>query len=346
MASAESSGNTVCLKSRQMSATNLPETSAPLPAGYPGVEKDVLDITVLMGGPSNEREVSIMSGRQVAAALERCGHRVTTADIRPDETSALDREGIDAVFIALHGAFGESGQVQRLCERRGLVYVGSGPAASALAMDKDTSKRLFVRAGLATPEWVVIDRAAPRSRRDELTGAIPPPCVVKTIDGGSSLDITIARDAASRDTAVEDLLTRYTKAMIEDFIPGKEMTVGILDDRPLPVIEIRTDREFYDYVAKYDDDATQYILDTHLPPAVEQHLRAAAVMAHKALGCKDFGRADFILADDGTAYLLEVNTIPGFTSHSLLPKAAAAAGISFEQMCDRIVRLAIKRAER
>jgi D-alanine-D-alanine ligase len=289
-----------------------------------------------MGGPGSEREISLMSGRAIADALKRCGHRVTTADISPDDTSALDREGIDAIFIALHGTFGEDGQVQRLCEQRGLVYVGSGPGASELTMDKDASKRIFQRAGLATPEWVIIDRSA----KDDF----PLPCVIKPVDGGSSLDITIARDEATRESALENLLTTDGMAMIEAFVPGREMTVSVLDDKPLPVIEIIPDREFYDYIAKYDDEATQYIFDTQLPPAIEQHLQAAALTAHRTLGCKDFSRADFILDADGTAWLLEVNTIPGFTGHSLLPKAAAAAGISFEQLCERIVRLALERA--
>lgn len=305
---------------------------------------DTLDITVLMGGPGNEREVSMMSGNAIAEALRRCGHRVTTADISPTETSALERDGIDVVFIALHGVFGEDGQVQRLCERRGLVYVGSGPSASELTMDKDASKRLFRRAGLTTPDWVVIDRSAPPGRRDELLAEIQLPCVLKPIDGGSSVDITIARDEATRDAALENLLAACGRAMIEAFIAGREMTVSILAERALPVLEIRPAREFYDYVAKYEDDATQYIFDTQLPPAIEMHIQAVALTAHKVLGCKDLSRADFIVDAEGTPYLLEVNTIPGFTSHSLLPKAAAAANISFEQLCDRIVRLALERA--
>ncbi len=304
-----------------------------------------LDVTVLMGGPSSEREVSLMSGRAVADALRRCGHEVTTADISPADTSALDREGVEMVFIALHGAFGESGQVQRLCRDRKLRYVGSGPAASALAMDKVASKHLFRRAGLATPDWAVVDGSDPPRLWDQLLAAVPPPCVVKPIDAGSSVDVTIARDEPTRRAALEAVLEGYGRAMVEAFVQGREMTVGILGEEPLPVIEIRPAREFYDYVAKYHDEATQYLVDTGLPDEALGRMQSAAVLAHRALGCRDFSRVDFILDADGTPQVLEVNTIPGFTSHSLLPKAAAAVGISFEQLCDRIVRLALARPE-
>ena len=168
--------------------------------------------------------------------------------------------------------------------------------------------------------------------------------MLKPIDGGSSLDVTIARDGPTCEAALGELLDKYGRALIEAFVAGREMTVGILAEKPLPVVEIRPAREFYDYIAKYEDDATQYILDTRLPPAVRQHLRAAALTAHRTLGCRDFSRVDFILTAAGVAQVLEVNTIPGFTSHSLLPKAATAAGISFEQLCDRIVGLALERA--
>jgi D-alanine-D-alanine ligase len=291
-----------------------------------------LDITVLRGGPSDEREVSLMSGRAVAEALRRCGHSVTEADIDPGDTSALDRAGLEVVFIALHGRFGENGEVQRLCEQHGLAYVGSGPEASEWAMDKDASKRLLRKAGLATPDWVLLDRSLPRSQWPGVLGAVPPPCVLKPLDGGSSVDISIARDEPARDAELQRLVEKYGRAMIEAFIEGREM-------------EIRPARPFYDYVAKYEDDATQYIVVEDLPPAVDQHLRAAGLTAHKALGCRDFSRVDFILTPAGVAHVLEVNTIPGFTSHSLLPKAAAASKISFEQLCDRIVHLALQRAE-
>lgn len=305
-----------------------------------------LDITVLMGGPSSEREVSLVSGRAVADALARCGHKVTAADISPEDTSALDREEAEIAFIALHGPFGEDGQVQLLCEDRGLAYVGSGPVASKLALDKDASKRLFRAAALETPPWVVIEQGTPPDRLAELLARTPPPCVLKPIDGGSSVDITIAHDEPARDEALAGLLAAYGRAMIEEFIPGREMTVGIVAEEALPLMEIRPAREFYDYYAKYEDDATEYIVAPDVPPGVADRLASDALRAHQALGCRDFSRVDFMLTDDGRAHLLEVNTIPGFTSHSLLPKAAAAAGVSFERLCDRLVGLALERQQR
>jgi D-alanine-D-alanine ligase len=284
-----------------------------------------------------------MSGRGVAEALVRCGHKVTASDIGPGDTSALRREGIEVVFIALHGEFGEDGSVQRLCEEANLRYVGSGPEASALAMDKPASKLRFRRAGLATPDWVVVDRGCLAAERRALLSAVPPPCVVKPTGGGSSVDVVIARGEAARDAALDDLLEKYGRAMVEAFVAGREMTVGILGERPLPIVEIRPAREFYDYVAKYHDDATEYVVHPPLPTAAAQHLQAAGLTAHRALGCRDFSRVDFILGPDGLAHVLEVNTIPGFTSHSLLPKAAAAAGIGFDHLCDAIVRLAMER---
>ena len=330
-------------------SANAPEyaRTADAEGGYlPAAETVTADVTVLMGGPSREHEVSLMSGRAVAEALGRCGHRVTTADISPQDTSALDREGLEIVFVALHGAFGEDGQVQRLCQQRNLPYVGSGPAASCLAMDKHLSKTVFRRVGLTTPDWVVIERSMPPPRRRALLAEVPPPCVLKPIDGGSSVDVTIAGDESARHDALEQLLEVYGLALIETFIPGREMTVGILGERPLPIIEVRPNRQYYDYVAKYQDDATGYLVNPDIPPAIGQHLRGAAITAHRALGCRDLSRVDFILGHDGRAYVLEANTIPGFTSHSLVPKAAAAAGISFEQLCDRLLRLALARAGR
>jgi len=215
----------------------------------------MLDITVLLGGPSSEREISIQSGTAVADALERTGHRVTRADISPTETSALDRDRIDVVFIALHGEFGESGEVQALCEDRGLRYTGSDQRASSLAMDKAAAKQICKRAGVATPDWTIIEDYHPPREKAGLLDAVSLPAVVKPVGGGSSVDITIARGAAQRDEAVAELLDKYGRAMVERFVAGRELTVGILGRQVLPVLEVIPAKEFYDYTAKYADGA-------------------------------------------------------------------------------------------
>jgi D-alanine-D-alanine ligase len=302
------------------------------------------DVTVLMGGPSAEREVSLMSGRAVADALEHVGHRVTRADIRPQNTSALDRAGAEAVFIALHGEFGESGEVQALCERRGLPYTGSGPEASRLALDKAAAKQRFRRAGLQTPDWMIIEEYHAPGQRQAWLAEIPPPAVLKPVDGGSSVNVVIARGAGDRDAALEMLLDKYGRAMVERFVGGRELTVGILGERALPLMEIVCARAFYDYVAKYADDAgTRYVFDHGLPAQTVEAARRAALTAHHALGCRDMSRVDFILDAGGALQVLEVNTIPGFTSHSLLPMAAGRAGLSFERLVDHLVAMAVAR---
>jgi len=305
----------------------------------------LLDITVLMGGPSAERAVSLMSGERVATGLARRGHRVHRCDIHPQDVSALDREGADVVWIALHGQFGESGEVQQLCEDRGVPYTGSGPQASRVAMDKRASKRLFRQAGLSTPREVVVDsRSASGEVRRRLEG-LGIPAVCKPVDGGSSVDITIARSQPQRDEAVAALLETYGQAMVEQYVEGREVTVGVLGERALPLLEIRPAGEFYDYHAKYDDDAgTEYVLDHGLVEDVVQACRRAALGAHRALGCRDMSRVDMIIDREGTPQVFEVNTIPGFTTHSLLPMAAQRGGIGFDELVERIAMMALARS--
>ncbi len=299
------------------------------------------DITVLMGGPSKEREVSLLSGQAVAKGLEEMGHRVTRADITPEDTSALDRKGIDVVFIALHGEFGESGEVQELCRKRGLSYTGSGPKASRLGMDKAASKQVFRRADINTPDWMIIENFHTSNDVEIWLREITPPVVVKPVDGGSSLDVYICGDAKSRDDALEELLDYYDRAMVEQYIPGREFTVGILGNQTLPVIEIIPADPFYDYQAKYADNAgTQYIFDHGLDGKILKRMQTDALLAHKAIGCRALSRVDFILDNQGIPQVLEINTIPGFTSHSLVPMAAKKAGIEFPELVDRIVRMA------
>jgi len=295
-----------------------------------------LAITVLSGGPSSEREVSLKSGRAVAAALESLGHHVTVCDIAPDKLDALEIPA-DLVFIALHGAFGEDGRVQSLLEERGIRYTGSGAAASALAMDKVATKRRFVEAEVPTPQFEVVTAAD----IDRVVQTWQLPVVAKPIAEGSSIDIRIIRDAQTLRSELQRLTARYGQCLLESFVDGYELTVGILGTQALPPIEIRTRREFYTYEAKYLDDDTEYRFDIDLPPAVLAEVQALSVRAHQALGCRHFSRVDW-LVDRRThqPYALEVNTIPGFTDHSLLPKAAGRAGLSFPQLCERIIELA------
>ena len=299
-----------------------------------------LMITVLSGGPSAEREVSLNSGRAVAAGLESRGHKVQLADIGPDCLKALDIPA-DLVFIALHGTFGEDGQLQRILDKRGITYCGSPAAASALAMDKVAAKCRFIEAEIPTPRF---DLVTPK-RVDAVLQSWAVPVVIKPVAQGSSVDCQIVRDPKALRRALRAVTRRYGRCLIEQYVDGLEVTVGILGECALPPIQIRTRREFYDYQAKYIDDDTQYLFDIDLPAPVLEEVKTLSERAHRALGCRDFSRVDWMVdARTHQPYALEVNTIPGFTDHSLLPKAARRAGLSFAQLCQRIVELAWQRS--
>lgn len=299
---------------------------------------DCLDVTVLAGGPGAEREVSLCSGAAVTDALRRLGHRVECRDIGPDDLSALDRAA-DVVFIALHGEFGEDGAIQSILESRGTVYTGSGSAASRLAMDKALAKRRFDECGIPTPKYEIVDRSSVAG----IAERFPIPAVVKPISSGSSVDTSIARTPEALRAAATTLVERYGLGLVEQYIRGPELTIGILGDEALPVCEIRTQREFYDYQAKYLDEDTQYLFDLSLPKAVIENVERLALAAHRALGCCVFSRVDCMIdAATHEPYFLEINTIPGFTSHSLVPKAAARRGMSFDQLCQRIMELSLR----
>ncbi len=298
-----------------------------------------LKITVLSGGPSAEREVSLMSGRAVTAALESLGHEVSCADIAPDSLAALDIPA-DMVFIALHGAFGEDGRVQQILDQRGICYCGSGAAASALAMDKVASKCRFVENEIPTPSFDVVTP----ERIDRIIETRSLPVVVKPITEGSSIDCHIVEDVGALRPLLTTMTERYGRCLIERYVSGLELTVGILGQEALPPIQIRTRRNFYDYEAKYVDDETEYLFNIDLPPSLLRDIQAMSLRAHRALGCRDFSRVDWMVDEDThQPYALEVNTIPGFTDHSLLPKAAKQAGLSFAQLCQRIIDFACER---
>ncbi|MBI4579070.1 MAG: D-alanine--D-alanine ligase [Planctomycetes bacterium] len=300
-----------------------------------------LAITVLSGGPSSEREVSLKSGAAVARALESLGHSVTVADISPENLKPLDLAA-DLVFIALHGAFGEDGRVQRILDERGIRYIGSGAAASAMAMDKVATKCRFVEAEVPTPRFDVVTA----DRVGRVVEVWPLPSVIKPIAEGSSIDIQIVRDAETMRIALQRMTRQYGRCLVEKYVDGPELTVGILGEKALPPIEIRTRREFYNYEAKYIDNDTEYRFDIDLPASIIAEVRALSLRAHQALGCRHFSRVDWIV-DRRThqPYALEVNTIPGFTDHSLLPKAAARGGLGFPELCQKIVELACEGEE-
>ncbi len=297
-----------------------------------------IKVAVLRGGVGRERQVSLESGRCVAEAMQQAGLDVVTSDIRPDDMQVLDRTDIDVFFLALHGEFGEDGQLQRIFEDRGLVYTGSGPEASRLAFDKMASKRLFARAGVDVPAVVEFTRDMKPAELETRLKGLGDRFVVKPIRQGSSVGVSVVDSRTEAVAAAEQVLGEFGDCMVESFIPGRELTVGVLGRQVLPIIEIRSKTGFYDYQAKYVDDRTQYLFDTIEDRAVQARIQGAALACFDALGCRDFARVDFILSGDGTPYALEVNTIPGFTSHSLLPKAAARVGLSMSELCVRIVR--------
>lgn len=297
-------------------------------------------ITVLRGGPSAEREVSLVSGGAAAQGLRDAGHRVFESDILPTDLSGLDRP-CDVVFPVLHGAFGESGELQEILEARGLPFVGSSSRASRIGIDKVLTKRMWEQAGLPTPPYRVVTPANQHANLSDL-GL---PVVVKAIDSGSSIDVVICRDEAHRDTAIEQLLDHHDSILVEKFISGPELTVGLLEERPLDPIRIISKSGFFDYEAKYKASDTQHLFDTGLPEYVVTLCRELARRANEVVGARDLARVDIMLDGKHRPYLLEINTLPGFTPKSLLPEAAAHAGIKFAALVDRLARrAAVRRA--
>jgi D-alanine-D-alanine ligase len=300
-----------------------------------------MKVTVLYGGPSAEREVSLVSGRAVIDGLTRAGHEVFPSDISPDDLSGLERPA-DVIFPVLHGQFGESGELQEILEARGLPFVGSGAKASRLGMDKVATKEAWQRAGLPTPAWRVIS-ASEIGRFPPIPGS----CVVKPIDSGSSIDVFVckapAECEAQASAAIRTVAGKYGRALVEQFIPGAELTIGLLEEKPLDPIRIIAKREFFDYEAKYKSSETEHRFDTGLPKDIVERCRELARRANDVVGARDLARIDIMLDGQNNPYLLEINTLPGFTPRSLLPEAAAHAGINFAQLVDRLVRRAHQR---
>jgi D-alanine-D-alanine ligase len=294
-------------------------------------------VAVLFGGKSAEREVSLKSGSMVLAALKKKGVDAHPFDPKERSLEELGRERFQRVFIALHGRFGEDGTVQGVLEWLGIPYTGSGVLASALAMDKVRTKRLWAAEGLPTAPYAVLTKDSDLRAVAKRLGV---PLFVKPASEGSSVGMTKVRKAAALDEAFA-LAVNYDPVVIaEKFIDGPELTVAILGERALPIIRIVTPREFYDYEAKYIANDTQYLIPCGVSEKKEKELQALCLKAFRALGCRGWGRVDLMLDKRGKPYLLEVNTSPGMTDHSLVPMAARAVGISYEDLCVKVLEMA------
>jgi D-alanine-D-alanine ligase len=300
-------------------------------------------VAVLYGGTSVEREVSLVSGRACAEALREAGHEVREIDVGADIPALLAalEPRPEVVFNALHGRFGEDGCVQGLLNLLGLAYTHSGLLASSLAMDKPMAKRLFAAAGLRCPAGHII-------HKEELAAgdALPRPYVLKPAAEGSSMGVIIVEHGDNRPLIAPESWPYGDEILVEAFIPGRELTVSVMGDRPLAVTELRPKSGFYDYTAKYTDGRTDHLIPAPLPEAIAEQALSEALSAHRALGCRGVSRADFRYDDRpeageaGGLYLLEVNTQPGMTPLSLVPEQAAHVGIAFPQLVDWMVEQA------
>ena len=301
-----------------------------------------LRVAVLAGGDSDERTVSLKSGMAVAEALAQSGHRVLHLDPAIVELSGIDWSQFDVAFIALHGRFGEDGQVQQLLDGANVPYTGSSALASRLAFSKSAAKERFEQFGVPTPRYSLIHYNNDLQELSRNAAEIGYPLVVKPDTQGSSLGVSIVRTPEQLSNALKLCFQYDVFGVIETMIEGTEWTVGLIDLQTLPAIKIETDREFFDWQAKYEDDGTRYVFNADVPRDVIKQMELVAQNACLALGTSGLTRVDLRLDAQNQPWVLEINTIPGFTDHSLLPKAAARIGIDFVTLCDRIVRSCCK----
>jgi len=288
-------------------------------------------IGVLLGGLSSEREVSLASGNAILKALKEKGYHPVAIDVGRDVALQIRGQGIEMAFIALHGKFGEDGAIQGMLEVVGIPYTGSGILASALGMNKTVSKQVFRSQGLHVGPYEVI-YAGTADRVHAVIEQIRYPVVVKPHAEGSSVGVSLVFKKEEVDRAVELAFQYGNEVLIEKFIKGKEVQVGILGDRALGAIEIVPKRAFYDYAAKYEQGMSDHFFPARIPDAVA---------AHRAIGCRGYSRVDFIIDENSVPYILEVNTLPGMTSTSLLPEIAKGAGIQFPDLVEEILRLGL-----
>lgn len=298
-------------------------------------------IGVLAGGTSAEREVSLKSGNAILKALRDSGYNAVFIDASGNLCEALKTNEIEIAFLALHGGHGENGAVQGLLEVSGIPYTGSGILASAVAMDKIASKKVFLHHGISVTPFSVLNRLD--CFKDPIIRTMPfdMPWVVKPSAEGSSIGVSIVKTEGELEDALKSAFSYGETVIIEKYVKGKEIQIGILGDRALGGVEVRPSKEFYSYEAKYTPGMTRYILPPEIGETDYERLCASALEAHRALGCRGFSRVDFILDGAGVPYILEVNTLPGMTETSLLPKIAKLAGMEFPQLVEEMLRLAV-----
>jgi D-alanine-D-alanine ligase len=340
-----------------------------------------LNILVLMGGTSAERDVSLVSGESIVKALKEAGHRVMALDtaqerkllsddgkylpggvkekppnikeldIRSKQAAleaihSFDFSDVDVIFIALHGGQGEDGTIQALLDLTGKPYTGSGVLASALSMNKAMSKKMFEREGILTPEWFSLEESEPvtvSTVERIIEKSFGFPCVVKPNDQGSTVGLAVVEQKRTLAEALDCAREYSNHILIERYIPGRELTVGVLGDQPLPVVEIIPEHGIYDYECKYTHGKSNYVCPAQIPDEKAKEIQAIGLKAFQTLGCEGYARVDFRYGEDNQFYCLEVNTLPGMTSLSLVPMAAKAMGIDFPELVDRIARLALNK---
>jgi D-alanine-D-alanine ligase len=298
-----------------------------------------LNITVMLGGPSAEREVSLASGKQVARALRSLGHVIHELD--PAGDSWHLPEETDVVFLALHGTYGEDGTVQNRLEQLGIPYTGCGPEASHIAFDKTLAKEKFISTGIPTPRFLIIDSPIASWPR-----GWNPPIVLKPARQGSSVGLQFVERVADWNNALAEALRHDDRVLLEEKISGRECTVGIMAGDALPLVEVRPKAGIYDYHTKYTAGTTEYLCPAPFEAELTARIQSLGLAAFKAIGGRDYSRVDVMVRPNGEPFVLEVNTLPGMTETSLLPKAAAAAGLTYPNLCQRMIELALSRSSK
>ncbi|MBI5417224.1 D-alanine--D-alanine ligase [Candidatus Poribacteria bacterium] len=298
-------------------------------------------IAVIMGGNSSEREISLLTGKAIANALKSKGYKVVCMNLDADLPENLKKENIQIAFNALHGPGGEDGCVQGMLDILGVKYTGSGVMASALAMNKIMAKRIFIASALPTPVYQIINK---NQKKYKITLNFP--IVVKPSSQGSACGVNIVSNNKELKDALNCAFKLDDEALLEKYIPGRELTVAVLGDKVLPIVEIVPNKKFYDYEAKYTMGMSKHIVPAKLSKELTKKIQKIAYEAHKSLGCMDYSRVDIRLNEKNEPYILEVNTLPGMTDLSLFPDAARSAGISFPDLIEKILKMATEHETR